>query len=285
MSHDFTVEDVEYTRHGGTPLLARLYRPQGTGPFPIMVELHGGAWCRSDRLADVLIHESLAKSGVIVASLDFRQPPVAPYPASFQDIHYGIRWLKARAAELGSRPDMVGSMGNSSGGHQAMLLGMRPFDARYGALPLAGGSPAPDATVRCVIMCAPVIDPLGRYHYAKELKAKGQPYPALVDEVLPCHDAYWQTEAAMAEGAPARALEQGEKVELPPVLYLQGTEDVAHPRPHLDRFVAAYRKAGGVVDLELFEGEGQGFIMRKAGSPASNRALDLIIEFVHKQIR
>jgi acetyl esterase/lipase len=263
----------------------RLYRPQGAGPFPIMVELHGGAWCRQDRLADVVIHEALARSGVIVASLDFRQPPVAPYPASFQDIHYGIRWLKARATELGSRPDMVGSMGNSSGGHQAMLLGMRPFDARYGALPLAGGAPAPDATVRCVIMCSPVIDPIGRYHYAKELKAKGQPYPALVDEVLPCHDAYWQTESAMAEGAPARALEQGEKVELPPVLYVQGTEDVAHPRPHLDRFVAAYRKAGGMVDLELFEGEGQGFIMRKAGSPASNRALDLINEFVHKQIR
>jgi acetyl esterase len=92
-------------------------------------------------------------------------------------------------------------------------------------------------------------------------------------------------EAAMEEGCPARALEQGEKVQLPPVLYLQGTEDVAHPRPHLDRFVAAYRKAGGLVDLELFDGEGQGFIMRKAGSPASNRALDLIVEFVHKQIR
>jgi acetyl esterase len=285
MRYDINVEDVEYNRHGGTPLLMRLYRPQGSGPFPIMVELHGGAWCRSDRLADVVIHEALAKSGVIVASLDFRQPPVAPYPASFQDIHYGIRWLKARATELGSRPDMVGSMGNSSGGHQAMLLGMRPFDARYGALPLAGGSPAVDATVRCVIMCSPVIDPIGRYHYAKELKAKGQPYPALVDEVLPCHDAYWQTEAAMAEGSPARALEEGETVQLPPVLYVQGAEDVAHPRPHLDRFVAAYRKAGGVVDLELFEGEGQGFIMRKAGSPASNRALDLIIEFVHKQIR
>jgi acetyl esterase/lipase len=284
MGHDFKVEDVEYSRHGGTPLLARLYRPQGSGPFPMMVELHGGAWCRSDRLADKLIHESLAKSGVIVASLDFRQPPVAPYPASFQDIHYGIRWLKSRAAELGSRPDMVGSMGNSSGGHQAMLLGMRPFDARYAALPQPAGSTA-DATVRCVIMCSPVIDPLGRYHYAKKLKAAGPPYPPLVDEVLPCHDAYWQTEAAMDEGAPARALEQGEKVELPPVLYLQGTEDVAHPRPHLDRFVAAYRKAGGVVDLELFDGEGQGFIMRKPGSPASDRALELINEFVHKQIR
>lgn len=284
MSDDFKVEDVEYVRHGGTPYLARLYRPLGAGPFPIMVELHGGAWCRSDRLADKVIHEALAKSGVIVAALDWRQPPVAPYPASFQDIHYGIRWIKARANELGGRPDVAGSMGNSSGGHQAMLLAMRPFDARYGALPQPAGSTA-DATVRCVIVTSPVIDPLGRYRYAKDLKAKGQPYPALVDEVLPCHDAYWQTEAAMDEGAPASALEKGEQVELPPVLYLQGTGDLAHPRPHLDRFVAADHKAGGVVDLELFDGEGQGFIMRKVGSPASNRALEMIVEFVHKQVR
>ena len=285
MSYEFKVEDVEYIRHAGTPQLARLYRPLGTGPFPIMVELHGGAWCRSDRLADKVIHEALAKSGVVVAALDWRQPPTAPYPASFQDIHYGIRWLKARAAELGSRPDMVGSMGNSSGGHQAMLLAMRPFDSRYGVLPQPAGSPPQDATVRCVILTSPVIDPLGRYLYAKKLKAGGPPYPPLADEVVPCHDAYWQTEAAMEEGAPAGALERGEKVQLPPVLYLQGSDDIAHPRPHLDRFVAAYRKKGGTVDLELFDGEGQGFIMRKAGSPASHRALELIIEFVHKQIR
>jgi acetyl esterase/lipase len=245
----------------------------------MMVELHGGAWCRSDRHGDKVIHESLAKSGVVVATLDWRMPPVAPYPASFQDIHYGIRWLKSRAAELGSRPDMVGSMGNSSGGHQAMLLGMRPFDARYAALP---GPAGVDATVRCVIMCSPVIDPIGRYKYAIDRKAKGQHE---MDDVIPAHDAYWKTEAAMDEGAPATALEKGEKVQLPPVLYLQGTDDVAHPRPHLDRFVAAYRKAGGTVDLELFDGEAQGFIMRKAGSPASNRALDLINEFTHKHVR
>ncbi len=204
MSYEIKIEDVEYLRHAGAPLLARLYRPQGTGPFPIMVELHGGAWCRSERLADKLIHETLAKTGVIVAALDWRQPPVAPYPASFQDIHYAIRWLKGRATELGSRPDLVGSMGNSSGGHQAMLLAMRPFDARYAALPQPAGSTA-DATVRCVIMCAPVIDPLGRYRYAKDIQAKGKPYPLAVDELLPCHDAYWGTEAAMDEGAPARA--------------------------------------------------------------------------------
>jgi poly(3-hydroxybutyrate) depolymerase len=43
MSHDIMVEDVEYIRHAGLPLLARIYRPKGSGPFPLMVELHGGA--------------------------------------------------------------------------------------------------------------------------------------------------------------------------------------------------------------------------------------------------
>src|SRR5258706_16400338 len=102
----------------------------------MIVELHGGAWCRSDRHGDKVIHEALAKTGVVVAALDWRQPMAGPgYPASFQDIHYGICWLKSRAAGFRSRADLVGSMGNSSGGHQGMLLGVRPLARRRTALP------------------------------------------------------------------------------------------------------------------------------------------------------
>jgi acetyl esterase/lipase len=284
-THDIDVEDLEYLRHGDTPLLARLFRPRGTGPFPLVVDLHGGAWCRGDRLGDTVLNERLAKSGVVVAALDFRMPPVASYPGSLADIHYAIRWLKTRAAGLGSRADLMGVMGISSGGHQAMLLAMRPSDPRYSSLPLPGGATGVDARVRCVILCWPVIDPLGRYHYAKALKAGGPPYPDIVDRVLPAHDQYWQTEDAMAEGNPALALERGERVETPPVLYLQGTRDVAHPRPHLDRFVAGYRKAGGELELELYEGEAEAFITRNPTSPASAAASEKIIEFVHKHIR
>lgn len=283
-AHELVAEDVEYIRHDDKPLLARLFKPLGTGPFPSIVELHGGAWCRGDRLNDTAINEALAKSGVVVAALDFRMPPQAGYPASLADINYGIRWLKTRAGELGIRPDLVGILGSSSGAHQAMLAAMRPLDPRYSALPLPAGAAPVDATVRCVVMCWPVIDPLGRYHYAKELKARGKPYPDVVDRVLPLHDQYWGTEDAMAEGNPVRALERGERVELPPVLYLQGTEDVAHPRPHLDRFVANYRKAGGEVELELFDGEPEGFINRNTDSPAAHRAIATIIDFVHKHL-
>jgi acetyl esterase/lipase len=282
MSYEIDVKDIEYLRHPTGALMATVFQPRGSGPFPLIVDIHGGAWVRGDRTNDKKINEALAKSGVVVAAIDFRVPPVASYPASVQDINYAIRYFKAKAADFTSRADLVGSMGASSGSHQAVLSAMRPRDKRYAALPLPAGSPNVDATVRCVVACWPVIDPLGRYHYAKKLKASGQPYPEVIDRVLPCHDQYWITEEAMAEASPPRILEQGEKTELPPVFYVQGTKDQAHPRPDLDRFVAAYRKAGGEVQLELLEGVGEGFIGKD--SPEAKQAIDGIIAFVHKHI-
>ena len=282
--HEIDIQDVEYLRHGDRPLLARVFTPRGDGPFPLIVELHGGAWCRGDRMSDTTMNEPLARSGVVVAALDFRMPPEASYPGSLVDISYAIRWFKSRAAQFRSRPDLVGVMGASSGAHQAMLLAMKPRDPKYAALPLPAGSSAMDGSVRCAVLCWPVIDPLGRYHYAKKLKAGGQPYPEVVDRVLPSHDEYWRTEDAMAEGNPTLALERGEPVETPPVLYMQGTRDMAHPRPDLDRFVAQYRKAGGQVDLELLEGEAEGYINKKPASPAVGRTISRIVEFVHKQL-
>ena len=47
--YEIDVEDVEYLRHGAKPLLARLFKPRGAGPFPLVVDLHGGAWGRGER--------------------------------------------------------------------------------------------------------------------------------------------------------------------------------------------------------------------------------------------
>jgi acetyl esterase/lipase len=162
-----------------------------------------------------------------------------------------------------------------------MLAAMRPDDPRYAALPLSA-KPAVDASVRCVVLCWPVIDPLGRYRYAKKLQEGGGSKAA--DEWVVCHDKYWQSEDAMAEGNPTLALERRELVRMPPVLYLQGTADTAHPKPNRDQFIAGYRKAGGRVDLQLFEGVGEAFITNDPGAPAALEAIDRIIEFVHREI-
>lgn len=279
--HEIDVEDVEYLRHGNKPLLARIYKPRGTGPFPLIIDLHGGAWCNKDRTSDAGTDEPLAKSGVVVVSLDFRMPPGDSYPASLQDVNYAIRWCKARAAELKTRPDLVGILGVSSGGHQAMLAALRPNDPRYAALPLPG-KPV-DAAVRCAVLCWPVIDPLGRYQYARS--NQDGPLKKQADNWVQCHDQYWQGgEPAMAEGNPTLLLERGEKVPLPPVIYIQGTADVAHPVPSRERFIANYRKAGGRVELHLFEGMGEAFITNDPASAAARSAIEKIIEFVHLEM-
>lgn len=283
---DISIEDVEYLRHGNGALLARLYLPPGPGPFPLVAEVHGGAWCRGNRLDEDLFNQGLARRGVAVAALDFRMPPEAGYPASLADINYALRWLKSTAARWRSRPGLVGLMGLSSGAHQAMLAAMRPRDLRYAALPLAAdaGGAGFDARAAFVVLCWPVIDPIGRYHHARELQARGKPYPDAIDRVIPDHLKYWGGEEAMAEGNPVLALERGEAVETPPVLYLQGERDQVHPRAHLERFVAAYRGAGGDVAVRWFPDEAEGFVNRKPDAPSTGEAADAIAHFVRTAI-
>ena len=282
-TYDVDVSDVEYLRHGDTPILARLFKPRGSGPFPIMVELHGGAWVRGNRLNGDKANEALAKNGVIVAALDFRMPPEAPYPASLTDIHYVIRWCKTQAAAWNGRPDSIGVMGTSSGAHQAMLLGMRPNDPRYAALSLPTGAAAVDGTLGCVVLVSPVIDPLGRYHYAKGLRQDCTPPAGMAERIVPMHDQYWQTEEAMAEAAPARILAGGERTALPPVLCLARSHEAAHPRPDLDEFVRQYREAGGRIDMTFFEDEGGG-LLSDLSLQVAKQTLEQMTAFVHQHI-
>lgn len=283
--YDIEVRDVEYLRHGAKPFLARMYIPvpgkAGREPFPMMVEAHGGAWVRQDRFRNARMDGMIARSGVVVMGLEFRMPPAdEAYPASVADIHYAVRWLKSHAAEYGGDPDKVVVTGTSSGGHQAALVAMRPNDARYAAVPLPGA--AADASVRAAVLCWPVIDPLGRYHKVKREADEGS-REAL--ETIAAHDLYWKTEAAMDEGSPTRALERGEKTATPPVLYLQGTADKAHPRAHLERFVAEYGRAGGRLELHWVEGVGQNFVNEHPDDPGVAAAVARIIEFVHRETR
>jgi acetyl esterase len=259
-AQEFTVEDVEYLRHGDNALVARFYRPRGAGPFPLVVELHGGAWATGDLTECEPRAEVLARAGLFVASLNFRHAGDG-YLAAMADINYAIRWLKARGAQLGVRADRVGLSGQSSGGHLAMLAAMRPTDPRYTAIPLPAGSPAVDATVRCVAMSWPVINPLSRYRHA--LRARSAPTPAAWVGAIPeRQELFWKDEATMAEGNPVLALERGEHVVTPPALWVQGRPDVLHDYrdpespfdgPEPERFAAAYRRAGGHLDLLYIE--------------------------------
>src|SRR6476661_15163 len=132
---DVAISEVELRRNpAGRMLMARIYQPKGAGPFPTVLDLHGGAWNAKDRHAEEPMDRAIAASGVLVVAIDMTLAADAPYPACVQDANYGVRWLKTKAATWNGNPSRIGVYGSSSGGHVAELLAMRPHDPRYNAI-------------------------------------------------------------------------------------------------------------------------------------------------------
>ncbi|BCB90032.1 alpha/beta hydrolase [Phytohabitans suffuscus] len=263
-------EDVVYLRDHGTVLYARIRRPAGAGPFPALLHVHGGVWNNGSRLSDETVCRHLAGDGVLVVSIDFRQAPRDRYPRSVADVHYGLRWLRANARRLGSRPEWVGGLGVSSGGHQLLLATLGADDPRYARIPLRG---RPE--LACALYLWPVTDPLARYRYARETGRTN---------LVALHDAYWDGVAEMAEGSPQRHLDElPAGTPLPPALLVYGSRDENVPAALTERFAASYRAAGGHLEAHRYQDMPHAFIDARPPSPAASAdALDRMTGFVRR---
>jgi len=272
IEYEVNERDVEYQRQAGGAWLARMYQPEGTGPFPTIVDVHGGAWHNGDRTNNAGIDRALAAKGIVVAALDFRQPPEAGYPASICDINLAVRWLKAHAAEFNGTPS-IGAFGNSSGGHQVVLHGLRPRHAAYSALPLPN-HPELDASLAYVIAGWPVICPLYRFHFAKEFNR---------EEHIKAHIDYWRTEEAMAEGSPQTIIEKEGQIDLPPILMLLKANDKNHPLEMQERFIASYRKRGGAIEVHTFDNLPEHRMVPSPSRPETMHLIDTVTAFIRRQ--
>jgi acetyl esterase/lipase len=264
--------DVEYQSLAGKSWLARVYQPKGTGPFPTIVDVHGGAWHNGDRTNNAGIDQALAAGGILVAAVDFRQPPEAGYPASICDINLAIRWLKLHAAEFNGTT-AVGAFGNSRGGHQVVLSALRPRHPEYAALSLPN-HPEINASLAYVISAWPVIDPLFRFRYAKEINNQ---------EHIKAHIEYWRTEEAMAEGNPQTILDRDERVDLPPLLMMLKANDRNHPLEMQERFIASYRKRGGAIEAHTFDSLPEHRMVPSPAQPETMRAIETVTAFIRRQ--
>jgi acetyl esterase/lipase len=265
--------DVEFRKTPGRTLMARIYQPQGAGPFPTLLDLHGGAWHDKDRFANVPMDQAAARSGILVVAIDMRNSPEAPYPGSVQDANYGVRWLKMKAREWKGDPENLGVLGSSSGGHVAELLAMRPRDPRYTAIALPE-APGLDATVAYVATRSPISNCHARYeHMVKTNRPEMEKKSKL----------YFNPWESIFEGNPALILERGEKVTLPPLLIMQGELDSNVPWQIQDKFAQAYRAAGGECELEIFKGCEHMWIQDPG--PQTDRAHEILKAFIAKQLR
>jgi acetyl esterase len=272
---DIEITEVTYREFDGRKLLAQIYRPAGKGPFPAVVEVHGGAWTGGDRFNNDLIARKLAADGILVMAIEFRMPPDFTYPASIADINYAVRWLKAHAEAYGVDTKAIGGLGTSSGGHQLLLAALCPRDSKYHSLTLPDRKTI-SGELRFAALGWPISDPLARYRMANE---RGN------TRLVQSHDAYFGSLETMTAANPQLIVERGEFSHLPPLLVLQGTADENVTPDMADRFAAAYRAAGGAIELHEFEGQPHAFATQKAGSAESQAAIERFAEFIHRQSR
>jgi acetyl esterase len=269
---EINVWDTEFRRTPTRTLMARVYQPNGAGPFPVLLDLHGGAWNNQDRKANAPMDESLASSGILVVAIDLTLAPEAPYPASVQDANYGVRWLKHKAREWNGDPETIGALGSSSGGHVVELCAMRPHDPYYSVHTL-GEAPQLDATLNYVATRSPVSDPYARYLNAEKLGR---------DEMVQNSKTYFNPWDTIHDGNPQEILDRGDQAKLPPLLIMQGELD-DNVRPAVqEKFVTSYRAAGGECQYEVFAGCEHLWI-REPG-PQTDRAYATLKTFIARQL-
>jgi len=267
-------ENVTYGKAGDTELKLDLARPQGNGPFPAIVFIHGGGWSGGNRQMYRGQIQEAAQRGYVAATISYRlmkydeaknetttADPI--FPAQIQDAKAAIRWVRANAKKCDVDPDRIGVTGTSAGGHLSLLVGLT--DPASG---LEGDSGNPDQSSR-VQAVVNVFGPTDMvYCFEKSL-------------------APWIVRLFMG-GTPA---EVGERYKAaspityvskddPPVLTLHGDQDGLVPVEQARVLDEKMKAAGASHTLIVFPGQGHGF-----EGEDGKKAVDATWEFFDRHLK
>lgn len=158
--------DIPYANVDGNDLILRITKPtgQGSGPFPVLLDFHGGAWTHFDYRVDLAWCRALAKTGVLCASVQFRLAPEHPWPAFIADARAALRWMSAHGGEIGADTTRLGTIGGSTGGFLSILLGISPYtESETVTHAIDTPDDLPPALPRVAIGYYPILDVVGRY--------------------------------------------------------------------------------------------------------------------------
>jgi alpha-L-fucosidase 2 len=218
-------KDIEYGSPGSTRLLLDASTPDGAGPFPVAIVVHGGGWQSGDKEVDPApIVAALAKARFVSFSINYRFAPANRWPACFEDVKTAIRWVKAHAAEYHGDPNRIALIGYSAGGHLVCL---------------AATTAGPDTQVQAVVGLAPPTD------LELDLPERGglsKPLQDLLDQPKEVTDA---SRKLLHDISAVNHIHPG----LPPFLLIQGNADKSVPYAGSIAFAAKLNAAGVPCEL------------------------------------
>jgi|SRR5580658_5919719 acetyl esterase len=240
-------KDVEYARPDSMPLLLDLHVPDGPGPFPAAILIHGGGFDEGSKSTNVRpLFDPLTDAGFAWFSIDYRLAPAVHFPEAMEDVSSAIRWVKAHAAEYRVDVSRIAIIGESAGG----------FFVNY-----AGTHETPATRV------AAVVDFYGPSDYGKLALARRDHPERFNMATIDRHAAHGGgihffgveqlDEAGLAKlraVAPIAAVHKG----MPPFLVIHGTKDDQVSFDQSTAFCDAIRQVGTDCQLIAIEGGGHG---------------------------
>lgn len=235
-------------------LKARVYRPEGEGPFPTVVFFHGGGWV----IGDLDTHDNMARnlcrgSAAVVVSVDYRLAPEHPFPAAVDDALASARWIAEHLEEFGGDP-RFGIAGDSAGGNLSAVVAQMLRDA---GTPLAGQ-----------LLIYPAVDAKGEYPSRVE-NASGY---FLEKETMDWFYGHYAGAWEDATDPRLSPLYGADLSGLPPTLIVTAEFDPL--RDEGEAYGEALRSAGVETEVRRYAGMVHGFFDMGAFSPAAQAAID-----------
>lgn len=246
-------ENVTYGHAGPTALKLDLARPEGEGPFPAIVFIHGGGWHGGRRETYRAAIQEAAKRGYVAATISYRlmrfdekhketasAEPI--FPAQIHDAKAAVRWLRANAAKYRVDPKRIGVTGGSAGGHLSLLVGLTDADD---GLEGKSGSPDQSSRVQAVVNFFGPTDMAACYEksvvaWIFRLFLDGKPN---------------ESAALYQAASPVTYVDADD----PPVLTLHGDRDKLVPVEQALALDKAMKSAGASHTLLVLKGQGHGF--------------------------
>lgn len=222
--------DIEYANPDHESLKLDANIPDGTGPFPVAILVHGGGWSTGDKAG--LFHiptDALTKANFAWFSINYRISPRYLWPDCFEDTRTAIRWVKAHAAEYKGDPERIALVGYSSGGH-LVCLAATLADAETRVQAVVGMSPPTDLE----------LDLARRGGLSASLQH-------LLNRPMKVTD---ESRKLLHEMSPINHIKPG----LPPFLLVQGDKDNSVPYQGSLNFQAKLRANGVSCDLLTLKG-------------------------------
>lgn len=234
---------IVFGKGGTTELKLDLAVPQGEGPFPAILCLHGGGWIGGERQKMRGTIEEMARKGYVAISPDYRLAPRDRFPAQIEDCKAAVRWLRANAAKYRVNPERIGVFGFSAGAHLACLLGVT---GKNDGLEGEGGNAEQSSAVQAVVSFFGPTD-FTQPVWCKEVREQHL-VPFLGGTADEKADVYRRASPLTYAGKNA-----------PPFLFVHGTDDAIVPIQQSEALAEKLRQAGMSARLIAVDGEGHGW--------------------------